>query len=122
MKNFLRESVDWTRINCPLPFSSSGSFPHNIFKRKNPGEDVIRLDLKGLISPRKSVYHAFLKGNYRKGDLIAQKVEAGKGKGGGGGGGEGENRKDRKPEFLSFRSSPFPLNLFNFSAHLTMMA
>ena len=106
MKNFLRESVDWTRINCPLPFSSSGSFPHNIFKRKNPGEDVIRLDLKGLISPRKSVYHAFLKGNYRKGDLITQKVEAGKGKGGGGGGGERTKRTGNQ----SF--SPFAVPLF----------
>ena len=126
MKNFLRESVDWTRINCPLPSSSSGSFPHNIFKRKNPGEDVTRLDLKGLSGPRKSVYHAFLKSNYRKGDLITQKVEAGKGKGGWGRGGVGrgerECRKDRRPEFLSFRSSPFPLNLLNVSAHLTMMA
>ena len=45
-----------------------------------------------------------------------------KGKGVGVGGGEGgESREDRKPEFLSFRSSPFPLSLFNFSAHLTMM-
>ena len=32
-----------------------------------------------------------------------------------------ESREDRKPEFLSFRRSPFPLSLFNFSAHLTMM-
>ena len=71
MKNFLRESVDWKRINCPLPSSSSGFFPHNIFKRKNPGEDVIRLDLKGLTSPRKSVYNAFLKGNYGKGDYTS---------------------------------------------------
>lgn len=51
------------------------------------------------------------------------KREKGKGVwGGGSGGGEmGESREDRKPEFLSFRSSPFPLSLFNFSAHLTMM-
>ena len=72
MKNFLRESVDWTRVTCPLQSSSSGFFPHNILKRKNPGEDVIRLVLKGLTSPRKSVYHAFLKGNYGEGDLITQ--------------------------------------------------
>lgn len=113
MKNFLRESVDWTRINCPLPSSSSGSFPHNIFKRKNPGEDVTRLDLKGLSGPRKSVYHAFLKSNYRKGDLITQKVEAGKGKGGwGGGGGEGGEGRESAERTGDQSFSPFVVPLF----------